>query len=361
MLIQHSMLIMALARRAALLLLSLPLATTFVAPRPPRRAAVAAKYVPPAPADVASQLPVVASQLPLVVASAAAAPPLALGPLLTKAVGGGLSGASAGVVQVLSLMWLRTAMHYEYSNGGNSTVATVRSLYAEGGVPRLYRGVQYALVQSPLSRFGDAAANAAVPALVVAFFADGGNPLGVDVVVPLAASQACASVAAAGWRILIAPVDTYKTALQVEGSVDGLGARVAANGPAVLWRGCLAAAAATFVGNYPWFLTYNYLDGVLPAADPGLERLARRAALGVAASCASDVCSNGLRVVKTKVQTSPDVDASPLDVARRVLDEDGLRGLLGRGLKTRLLVNCLQGAVFSVAWKYFEQVLFAPP
>ena len=341
--------------------MSLPLATTFVAPRPPRRAAVAAKYVPLAPADVASQLPLVASQLPLVVASAAAAPPLALGPLVTKALGGGLSGASAGVVQVLSLMWLRTAMNYEYSNGGNSTVATVRSLYAEGGVPRLYRGVQYALVQSPLSRFGDAAANAAVPALVVAFFADGGNPLGVDVVVPLAASQACASVAAAGWRILIAPVDTYKTALQVEGSVDGLGARVAANGPAVLWRGCLAAAAATFVGNYPWFLTYNYLDGVLPAADPGLEKLARRAALGVAASCASDVCSNGLRVVKTKVQTSPDADASPLDVARRVLDEDGLRGLLGRGLKTRLLVNCLQGAVFSVAWKYFEQVLFAPP
>ena len=177
MLNQHSMLVMALARRAALLLLSLPLATTFVAPRPPRRAAVAAKFVPLAPADVASllapadvasqlplvasQLPVAASQLPLVVASAAAAPPLALGPLVTKALGGGLSGASAGVVQVLSLMWLRTAMNYEYSNGGNSTVATVRSLYAEGGVPRLYRGVQYALVQSPLSRFGDAAANRA--------------------------------------------------------------------------------------------------------------------------------------------------------------------------------------------------------
>ncbi|KAH8053880.1 mitochondrial carrier protein [Aureococcus anophagefferens] len=313
---------MALARRAALLVMSLPLATTFVAPRPPRRAAVAANYVPLAPADVASllapadvasQLPLVASQLPLVIASAAAAPPLALGPLVTKALGGGLSGASAGVVQVLSLMWLRTAMNYEYSNGGNSTVATVRSLYAEGGVPRLYRGVQYAL--------------------------------------------ACASVAAAGWRILIAPVDTYKTALQVEGSVDGLGARVAANGPAVLWRGCLAAAAATFVGNYPWFLTYNYLDGVLPAADPGLEKLARRAALGVAASCASDVCSNGLRVVKTKVQTSPDADASPLDVAR-VLDETA-PGLLGRGLKTRLLVTAPGRRLLRRLAS--EQVLFAPP
>ena len=87
--------------------------------------------------------------------------------LATKAIGGGASGALAGVVQVSSLMWLRTAMNYQYANGGNGTLSTVATLYEEGGLPRLYRGVQYALVQNPLSRFGDAAANAAVPALVV--------------------------------------------------------------------------------------------------------------------------------------------------------------------------------------------------
>ena len=99
----------------------------------------------------------------------AAATPVALdyGALVTKAIGGGASGALAGVVQVSSLMWLRTAMNYQYANGGNGTLSTVATLYEEGGLPRLYRGVQYALVQNPLSRFGDAAANAAVPALVV--------------------------------------------------------------------------------------------------------------------------------------------------------------------------------------------------
>ena len=99
----------------------------------------------------------------------AAATPVALdyGALATKAIGGGASGALAGVVQVSSLMWLRTAMNYQYANGGNGTLSTVATLYEEGGLPRLYRGVQYALVQNPLSRFGDAAANAAVPALVI--------------------------------------------------------------------------------------------------------------------------------------------------------------------------------------------------
>ena len=34
-----------------------------------------------------------------------------------RALGGGLSGAAAGVVQVLLLMWLRTAMNYQYRYG----------------------------------------------------------------------------------------------------------------------------------------------------------------------------------------------------------------------------------------------------
>ena len=118
---------------------------------------------------------------------AAAAPALDYGALATKAIGGGASGALAGVVQVSSLMWLRTAMNYQYANGGNGTLATVATLYEEGGLPRLYRGVQYALVQNPLSRFGDAAANAAVPALVVALVPG----------IPLPASQAVASATAA--------------------------------------------------------------------------------------------------------------------------------------------------------------------
>lgn len=34
-----------------------------------------------------------------------------------------------------------------------------------------------------------------------------------------------------------------------------------------LFAGALAGSAATFVGHYPWFLTYNYLSDKLPTAN----------------------------------------------------------------------------------------------
>jgi len=42
-----------------------------------------------------------------------------------------------------------------------------------------------------------------------------------------------------------------------------------------------------------------------------------------------------------------------LAAARSVIAVDGLRGLFGRGLKTRILANGLQGLMFSVLWRFF--------
>ena len=39
------------------------------------------------------------------------------------------------------------------------------------------------------------------------------------------------------------------------------------------------------------------------------------------------------------------------EAARAVVREDGVIGLLGRGLKTRILANGLQGLLFSILWK----------
>ena len=233
-----------------------------------------------------------------------------------KALSGGLAGASAGALQVCSLMWLRTAMNYQYKTGV-STLEALRSLYAEGGLPRLYRGLSFAIVQGPLSRFGDTAANALVYALVDAL-----DPGGQ---VPVFARTALSSSGAAGFRVLLMPIDTAKTCLQVNGDrgIALLLERVRRQGPAVLFSGALATCAATFVGHYPWFLTYNFLSQALPdsehihvaaaslhsspesltgwllvAADGVDDRLldiARAAAIGLAASCASDVCSNSFR------------------------------------------------------------------
>lgn len=68
-------------------------------------------------------------------------------------------------LQVCTLMWLRTTMNYQYRYG-MSTTAAIKALYKEGGVVRFYRGIGPALVQGPLSRFGDTAANAGMLSLM---------------------------------------------------------------------------------------------------------------------------------------------------------------------------------------------------
>ena len=85
------------------------------------------------------------------------------GPILQKAgkkaLGGGKAGAAAAVTQVCSLMWLRTTMNYQYRYGSTLKDALF-TLWGEGGIGRLYQGLPFAIVQGPLSRFGDTAANA---------------------------------------------------------------------------------------------------------------------------------------------------------------------------------------------------------
>ena len=59
-------------------------------------------------------------------------------------------------------------------------------------------------------------------------------------------------------RILLMPIDTVKTTMQVEG-LKILKNKVRAS-PTALWHGSLGAVGATFVGHYPWFATYNTLQ-----------------------------------------------------------------------------------------------------
>jgi len=80
--------------------------------------------------------------------------------------------------------------------------------------------------------------------------------------------------------------------------------------------------------------------------------LLRLAFIGFIASIVSDSVSNSLRVVKTYRQVN-DTKVSYFEAARLVVLEDGISGLLGRGLKTRILCNGLQGLLFSILWKLF--------
>ncbi|KAJ3383997.1 hypothetical protein HDU80_001098, partial [Chytriomyces hyalinus] len=211
---------------------------------------------------------------------------------LKRALGGGVSGAAAMVVQVFTLMPMRTIMNYQYKYGSDFKTAT-GTLYKEGGMVRYYRGLGPALIQGPLSRFGDTASNAGALALLESSTLTRDLPMGVKTLF--------ASAFAACFRMILTPVDTLKTTMQTKGAEGTalLRSRVKAHGVGTLWYGAGASAAATFVGHYPWFATYNMLQEYIPKQSTTGKKLARNAAIGFSASIVSDCISNSLRVIKT--------------------------------------------------------------
>lgn len=112
------------------------------------------------------------------------------------------------VLQVLTLMPIRTVMNYQYRFGTTTTEATY-TLYADGGWKRYYQGLGAALVQGPVARFGDTAANAGILALLQS------NTYMKKL--PALIQTIFASLAAAGFRMILTPVDTLKTTLQAQG------------------------------------------------------------------------------------------------------------------------------------------------
>jgi hypothetical protein len=94
-----------------------------------------------------------------------------------------------------------------HNRNGGTTKEALTTLYNEGGIPRLYQGLPFAIIQGPLSRFGDTAANAGIIVLLDSYPA--------TAVLPLALKSAGGSLAAGLFRILLMPIDTFKTSMQV--------------------------------------------------------------------------------------------------------------------------------------------------
>ena len=74
----------------------------------------------------------------------------------------------------------------------------MKTLYADGGIPRFYRGVLPALIQGPLSRFGDTAANTGMITLMNSMESTKDLNVGLKTI--------SASAAAAAFRIFLMPV-----------------------------------------------------------------------------------------------------------------------------------------------------------
>lgn len=271
---------------------------------------------------------------------------------LSKAFRGGVSGSIAMAINVCTLMPLRTAVNYQYRYGTDMK-SSFKKLYQDGKILRFYRGFGFAIIQGPWSRFGDTFANNGTLTLL--------NSMESTKDLNIGTKTLLASSSAAAFRIISTPLDTCKTILQVEGKqgIKKLHTKFQSSGGMpkglpVFWYGALGSASATFIGHYPWFLTYNYLQKKLPEQDQILANFSRNAFIGFSASAISDTCSNSIRVLKTYRQTNTQ-KISYLNSIKEIVKNDGIQSLFGRGLKTKIISNGIQGALFSVLWKIIEK------
>lgn len=265
-----------------------------------------------------------------------------------KAVGGGKAGALAAMVQILSLMWLDTAMNYQYRFGGNLGSA-LKALLSQGGIARLYQGLPFALFEGSLARFGITAANVGVLAMFSSIPVLSGAPIAIK--------TAVVTISCGLWKVFCLPVDTAKVALQVGGAagLKNLTDSIRKKGPAPLYKGVVAQTSATIVGAFPWLMTFNYLDLNVPVVSNELLLLSlfRNAGIGFTASCVASCFTNSFKVIKTTQQTTELPFRKALQL---VIEKDGIKGLFSRGLKTRILTKAIEGSVFACMWKYFQQV-----
>lgn len=255
-----------------------------------------------------------------------------------KIINGGLAGSSAAVVQVTSLLWLRTTLNYQYTNG-ISTSNALKKLYNQGGVRRFYRGYLPALILASSARFTDTVANVGVLEMTK------------TTSLPLYTKTAISSIIAGCSRSLLMPLDVIKTNYQVKGEkgFEIVKSNVKRNGPRVLWNGTVAQCSATVVGHFPWFFTYNYLNQRFPVRNTLYEELLKQAAIGFTSSFASDIFINGFKVMKTTKQTTQP-DATYKTIVTDIVKKEGFSGIY-RGFKTKIIINGVNGMVFSVCWK----------
>lgn len=267
---------------------------------------------------------------------------------------------------------------------------TVRMLYREGGIPRFYQGVWFALAEGPLSRGVGASANYATLHLM--------SQTRWAMHLPTVVQTAISSLGVATFRLIYYPLDTAKTAMQVEGpgGLKMLRERARRDGLASLYNGASSSIVGAAVRHTLWFSTYNMLaamadrynaqaaidyggvnvnsqgdeDGSVAFGTYGQVHgghgfgdngsgngngyapwnILQNAAIGLACALVTDVVGNPLSVLKAYRQTA-ERNVSYREVIARVTKEHGLRALFTRGLSTRLTVDAINSVVFTVLWR----------
>eukprot|EP00049_Salpingoeca_infusionum_P025840 m.22096 g.22096 ORF g.22096 m.22096 type:complete len:298 (-) comp8351_c0_seq1:123-1016(-) len=263
----------------------------------------------------------------------------------------GVAGAKAMVVDIVLLMWLRTVMNHQFRYGGG-TFSTIAKLYTQGGLPRLYQGFGFAMLEAPLSRGISTSANY----LTLHHL----SSMEWTRQMPLVAQTATSSLAVASFRLLYFPLDTAKTMMQVEGAsgFSALRTKIRRSGVGVLYHGATSSIASAALKHTLWFSTFNYLNTLFPSdnhsSEHTMRRLMENSAIGFSCAVVTDVASNPLSVLKGYRQTHT-TGIGYGAILRDVVGRHGLLHLFTRGLGTRLWVDAINSVLFTTIWRMFVE------
>lgn len=254
----------------------------------------------------------------------------------------GIGGFKAKTIQIISLNWLKTIMNYQ-NNNGTSFKKTIKILYKEGGIKRFFLGITPSLIQGPIIRFGDTFCNEIILDLMEK------SNKSIFIKTFISSSTACL------FRILMNPLHNFKIIYQIEGknAKKIIKEKIKKNGFISLYQGSFGNGFLNLISSYPWFAVHNFLNNYIPQFNNNQFNLLREAYIGFTSSFVSDCLTNSLRVVKTKKHIDKD-NKSYYEIYNEIINKDGIKQLMFRGLETRILINGIQGLTFNVLWKYFK-------
>jgi hypothetical protein len=253
------------------------------------------------------------------------------------------AGTGTSLFQVTSLMWLKTTNNYQYRYGTN-LFESMKYLYKSGGIPRFYRGFIPSLCVASTCRVGDFTAY---------YFANSFKDI-----TPLEKLIGISSVSCVT-RLLVIPVDTLDIMLQVEGKPGYriLYNKVKTTGIRTLYYGGGMWTAMKFTDSFIWFGTYDYLEKKFPQRkDNPIMNNINHGIKGIISSSISDIILNPMRSLKIYKQSNLE-SVSYTQSVKNIVNTEGIGNLFLRGLKTRLLTNGIQSAIFVILWKNIEEIL----
>ena len=246
----------------------------------------------------------------------------------------GIPGGIAGGVQLSSLYWLRTIIKYQYVYP-QTLMATSRNLWKEQDRYRLYRGFIPNLSKVFLGKIGESS-------LIKHFQPENHNDIFQNTILTAGIITA--------WKTLMMPLDTIGNSYQVNGlnSKEIIKNRIKRQGVSTLWSGTLVYLNISFINYSIWVYTYHYLNKCLPTQ---INSDLRNGFIGLSSTFMADIVINPLRVLKTNIQSHPEKKKYS-EIYRQVFKN---RRDYFRGIQTKMIFNCLNGALYVILWKRLDE------